>query len=83
MDLIFIHFRPVSQSWLALCLCLDMGQDTVYQLLGFVVVISKKCIPIATLFCCLWEMVSSILFVSVLLFTVNLDLLKCLFGETL
>ena len=68
MDLTFIHFWPPSQSCLALCLCLDMGQDTVYQLLGFVVVISKKCIPIATLFCFLWEIISSILFVGVLFF---------------
>ena len=45
-----------------------MGQDTVYQLLGFVVVISKKCISIATLFCCLWRIVSSILFVGTAVF---------------
>ena len=46
-----------------MCLCLDMGQYTVFQLLGFVVVISQKCIPIATLFCCLWWIGSPIRFV--------------------
>ena len=61
-----------------MCLCLDMGQGTVYQVLGFIVVISENYIPIVTLFAVCG---SSILFVSVLFFTVNLALLKCLFGE--
>ena len=43
---------------------LVMGPDTVYQVLGFIVVISKNYIAIVTLFRCLWEMVSSTLFVS-------------------
>ena len=45
-----------------------MGQGSVYQVLGFVVVISENYIPIVTLIRCLWELVSSIWFLVLLFF---------------
>ena len=68
MDLFIYPLLTYISKLPCFVLCLDMGPITVYQVLGFVVVISKNYIPIVTLFCCLWEMISSIVFVSVLFF---------------
>ena len=81
MDLVFIHFSPISQSCHALCWWFDIVLDSVYQILGCGY--QQKCIPIAFPFCCMWRVTSSILFViSVVCYSV-LGSLQTLFGETL
>ena len=61
-----------------------MGQDTVYQVFGFIVVISKNYIPIINYFAAYESSFFSIMFVGASIFsTVYLDLNKVLSAETL
>ena len=68
MDIVIYPLLTYISKLSCFVLCLDMGQGSVYQVLGFVVVISEDYIPIVTLVRCLWEMVSSIWFLVLLFF---------------